>query len=351
MSPLPQLDSIPRFALAPDITPIMRLEKLERALAREALPPRIYVKRDDLNLFGGGGNKLRKLEFLIGDALHQGCDTFIASGGRQSNFARLAAAAAAYAGLKCELVLTDMVPRDDESYLLNGNVLLDRLFGAQIHHLPGSADARAFTEKHIAALSNQGRHVYAVGLGGSSPVGGLGYAACAAELVAQEAALDLRFDHVILPNGSAGTHAGLVAGLTALQADPSRIQAFTVLAPLPKASETTVELAQRVLALIDSGRRLDPKTIRIDASQLGGGYGIPTPAMLAAVQLLARTEGLLLDPVYSGKAFAGLLAMIRAGTFDKDAAVLFIMTGGTPGLFAYEPAFRSAAATGKDQPQ
>jgi len=341
MSTLPQLDSIPRLTLAPDVTPIMRLEKLEHALARETQPPRIYVKRDDLNLFGGGGNKLRKLEFLIGDALHQGCDTFIASGGRQSNFARLAAAAAAYAGLNCELVLTDMVPRNDESYLRNGNVLLDQLFGAQIHHLPVSANARAFTEERIAALSNQGQQVYAVGLGGSSPVGGLGYAACAAELVAQEAALDLHFSHIILPNGSAGTHAGLVAGLTALQADPSRVQSFTVLAPLPKASEATLELAQRVLALIDSDRQPDPMTIRIDASQLGGGYGIPTPAMLEAVQLLARTEGLLLDPVYSGKAFAGLLAMIRAGELTKDATVLFMMTGGTPGLFAYEPAFCS----------
>jgi len=340
MTTLPQLDSIPRLILLPSATPIMRLEKLERALAKEAEPPRIYVKRDDLNVFGGGGNKLRKLEFLIGAALHEGCDTFIATGGRQSNFARLAAAAAAYAGLSCELVLTDIVPRSDDSYLLNGNVLLDQLFGARIHHLPGSADARVFTEERIAALRTQGRRAYLVGLGGSSPVGSIGYAACAAELVAQQAALTLSFTHIIVPNGSAGTHAGLAAGFAAMQADPSRIQSFTVLAPLPKAYETTVELAQRVLALIDPDRRLDPKTIRIDGTQLGDGYGIPTPAMFEAVRLMARTEGLLLDPVYGGKAFAGLLAMIRTGALTKNDTVLFIATGGTPGLFAYEPAFR-----------
>lgn len=345
MAILPQLDGIPRLALLPDATPITRLERLERALAETTEPPRIYAKRDDLNVFGGGGNKLRKLEFLVGAALHEGCDTFIATGGRQSNFARLAAAASAYAGLRCELVLTDIVPRSDDSYRLNGNVLLDQIFGAQVHYLPGDADARRFAEQRAADLSTQGRRAYVVGLGGSSPVGGLGYAACAAELAAQEASLGLRFSHIILPNGSAGTHAGLAAGFTAMQTDPSRILAFTVLAPLPKAAEATVQLTQQVLALFAPDRQVSPDAIRIDGTQRGDGYGIPTQAMFEAVQLMAQTEGLLLDPVYSGKAFAGLLAMIRSGALAKDATVLFLVTGGTPGIFAYEPAFRDAATT------
>lgn len=347
MTSLPQLDGIPRLALQPEATPIRRLEKLERALTETREPPRLYAKRDDLNVFGGGGNKLRKLEFLIGAALQQGCDTFIATGGRQSNFARLAAAASAYAGLRCELVLTDIVPRSDDSYRLNGNVLLDEIFGAQIHYLPGNADARRFAEERAADLRTQGRRAYIVGLGGSSPVGSLGYAACAAELATQEAALGLGFTHIILPNGSAGTHAGLAAGFTAMQMDPSRIQAFTVLAPLPKAHEATVALTQQVLALIAPDQQVNPDAIKIDDTQLGDGYGMPTRAMFDAVQLMARTEGLLLDPVYSGKAFAGLLAMIRDGALSRDAAVLFLVTGGTPGLFAYEPAFRGAVSPGR----
>jgi D-cysteine desulfhydrase len=168
----------------------------------------------------------------------------------------------------------------------------------------------------------------------------LGYAGCAAEIVAQERELGLRFGRIVVPNGSSGTQAGLTAGLKGLGDAPSRVHAFTVLAALDQACAATKQLAGETLALLDPGAAIDEDDIVITGDQLGRGYGEPTEAMIEAVRLLARTEGLLLDPVYSGKAFAGLIAAIRSGAWAGEAAVLFIMTGGLPGLFAYEPAFR-----------
>ena len=335
---LDTLQERPRYALLEGPTPIQRLTRLEHALGRSDCPG-IYVKRDDLMGLGGGGNKLRKLEFLIGEALAQGCDTFITTGARQSNHARLSAAAAAHAGIACELVLTDTVAREDEAYRRNGNVLLDDLFGATVHRRPAGTDAIAAANDRAAKLVASGRRPYVVGSGGSSPIGCLGYAACAAEIRAQERDLALSFGRIIVPNGSSGTHAGLAAGLTALNDAASRVLSFTVLAPLESAIESTQRLAAETLALLgpdEAGRAID---IVVSGSALGEGYGVPTVAMFEAVRLVARTEGLLLDPVYGGKAFAGLLAAIRSGALG-DAPVLFLMTGGLPGLFAYEPSFR-----------
>jgi L-cysteate sulfo-lyase len=334
-----QLEQRPRYALLEGWTPIQRLERLERAIGRSG-GPGIYVKRDDLMGLGGGGNKLRKLEFLIGDALAQGCDTFITTGARQSNHARLSAAAAARAGMACELVLNDTVARDDEAYRRNGNVLLDDLFGATIHRGPRDADALMVAQERGAELLAMGCRPYVVGSGGSSPVGCLGYAACAFEIVEQERELGFSFDRIVVPNGSSGTHAGLVAGLKALGNEASRVISFTVLAPLEKAAETARRLATETLALLDPKQVLDDGDIAVLGDQLGEGYGVPTAEMFDAVRLLARSEGLLLDPVYGGKAFAGLLAGLRSGAWD-EGPLLFVMTGGIPGLFAYEPAFRS----------
>jgi D-cysteine desulfhydrase len=330
----------PRFTLIDQPTPIQRLTRLEQALGCPACPP-IYVKRDDLTGIGGGGNKLRKLEFLIGEALEQGCDTFITTGARQSNHARLTAAAAARAGLSCELVLTDTVARDDEAYRRNGNVLLDDLFGATVLRRPGDADALAVARERAVQLSALGRRAYVVGSGGSSPLGCLGYAVCAEEIMTRERELGFRFGRIILPNGSSGTHAGLAAGLKAAGDDPARIESFTVLAPIETARTVTTGLAARTLALIDPGGAFAGGDIVVTGGQLGEGYGVPTDAMFEAVRLVARSEGLLLDPVYGGKAFAGLIAAIREGAWRGAQPVLFVMTGGLPGLFAYEPAFRS----------
>ncbi len=330
----------PRFAMIEEPTPIQRLARLEGALGCTDCPP-IYVKRDDLMSIGGGGNKLRKLEFLIGEALAQGCDTFITTGARQSNHARLSAAAAARAGLACELVLTDTVARDDEAYRRNGNVLLDDLFGATVLRHPAGVDALAVARERADRLIAAGRRAYVVGSGGSSPLGCLGYAVCAEEILAQEQAAGLRFARVIVPNGSSGTHAGLAAGLKGAGDTPARIESFTVLAPIETARTITAELAAQTLALIRPDSAFAADDIVVSCGQLGDGYGVPTDAMFDAVRLVARSEGLLLDPVYGGKAFAGMIAAIRESAWRSDEPVLFIMTGGLPGLFAYEPAFRS----------
>lgn len=338
MLPVPPFGQ-PRFALLDHPTPLQRLPRLEDALGGECPP--VFVKRDDLMGIGGGGNKLRKLEFLIGEALSEGCDTFITTGARQSNHARLSAAAAARAGLACELVLTDTVGRHDEAYVRNGNVLLDDLFGAAVIRRPSGTDALSVASERAAQLADIGRRAYVVGSGGSSPLGCLGYAACAQEILAQEQEAGLRFGRIVVPNGSSGTHAGLAAGLKVFGDEPSRVESFTVLAPLETAHDRTVRLAAQALHLLDPDAALTADDVVVSGGQLGEGYGMPTPAMFEAVRLAARTEGLLLDPVYGGKAFAGLIAAIRKGAWRGPEPILFIMTGGLPGLFAYEPAFRS----------
>jgi L-cysteate sulfo-lyase len=337
---LVQLEQRPRFRLVEDPTPIQRLTRLEQAIGCSGSAG-IYVKRDDLMGLGGGGNKLRKLEFLLGEALADRCDTFITTGARQSNHARLSAAAAARAGLACELMLTDTVLRDDEAYLRNGNVLLDDLFGATIRRLPAHADALGAAQQRSKELAAAGRRSYVVGSGGSSAVGCLGYAACAAEIVNQERELGLRFGKIVVPNGSSGTHAGLIAGLKAMGDEASRVHSFAVLAPIEQTFETTRQLADETLDQLVSGELFGNAEVVVAGDQLGGGYGVPTDAMLEAVRLVARLEGLLLDPVYGGKAFAGLLAAVRSCAWGNADPVLFVMTGGLPGLFAYEPAFRS----------
>ena len=219
-------------------------------------------------------------------------------------------------------------------------MLLDDLFGATVLRRAHGVDALAVAKERAVDLSTEGRRAYVVGSGGSSPLGCLGYAVCAEEIMAQERELGLRFCRIIVPNGSSGTHAGLAAGMKAAGDEAARIESFTVLAPIDRARAVTTELAARTLALIDPVCALVEGDIVVTEGQLGEGYGVPTPAMFEAVRLVARSEGLLLDPVYGGKAFAGLIAALRDGARHSHEPVLFVMTGGLPGLFAYEPAFR-----------
>ncbi|WP_374122337.1 D-cysteine desulfhydrase family protein [Variovorax boronicumulans] len=337
MSTAPPLD-LTRFArhrLLDGVTPIQPLARLGKQLGSVE----IFVKRDDLMGLGGGGNKLRKLEFLIAEAQAMGADTILTVGARQSNHARLTAAAAAKAGLACELVLTRSVPRDDEDFVHNGNVLLDTLLGARVHDVADPAAAMPFLQHRTASLRAAGRTVYVAPFGGSSAVGCLGYANCAAEILAQSEAMNTRFDRIVVPNGSGGTQAGLVAGFLAMGRDPRVVQSYTVLAAADKAHATTWGLAQETLASLQPGRKVPGDAIVLVDGQIGGGYGVPTDAMREAVRTMASLEGLLLDPVYGGKAFAGLLQDVRAGKFAKGAKLLFLMTGGLPGLFAYRRAF------------
>ncbi|SDM25060.1 D-cysteine desulfhydrase [Methylobacterium phyllostachyos] len=335
---MPTLDlaRFPRLPLVTRPTPIEPLDGLTAHLGDALNGVRIFVKRDDVAGIGLGGNKLRKLEYLLGAAKAAGADTAITVGGIQSNHARLTAAATARAGLACELFLTRSVPRQDPDYTGNGNRLLDDLFGATVHELPGDADSLAAAEARADALRAQGRTVYTFPSGGSSPTGCLGYANCATEILAQTEALGLTFTQIVTANGSAGTHAGLVAGLAAMACDPRLAKSFAVLAEEPRARAEVLDKANATLALIGTERRVGPEDINLDGRHRGPGYGIPTASMLVAVRLMARTEGKLLDPVYSGKAFAGLLHDVRAGLYPAGSSVLFLMTGGTPGIFAYK---------------
>jgi L-cysteate sulfo-lyase len=337
---LPQaLNLLPRRRLLDGPTPIQRLHGIEGALDSSSNGVRVYAKRDDLMSLGGGGSKLRKLEFLLGDAAAAGADTIIATGGRQSNFARLAAAAAARLGLACELVLSRMVPRAGDEYDRNGNILLDELFGARIHELPASADTTGYAQARAEELRLTGHIAYVATLGGSSPIGCVGYAACALEIQAQSNELDTDFAAVVVPNGSSGTQAGLVAGYRALGLDTTRVRSHSVLAPAASAIAATVEKGNAALTLLGFEASLSSNDVEVSGDQLGPGYGVSTPAMVDAVRLMASREGLLLDPVYSGKAFAGLLADISCGRYEAGDNILFVMTGGSPGLYAYASDF------------
>jgi len=329
------LSRFPRLPLLDLPSPIEPLDGLTRHLGGALDGVRLFVKRDDLARFGLGGNKLRKLEFLLGAARAEGADTVITVGAIQSNHARLTAAAAARSGFACELFLTRSVPRSTDAYTSSGNRLLDDVFGASVHELPAEADSLGQAEARAEELRAAGRRVYVFPSGGSSPVGCLGYAACAAEILTQAEAMGLDLAQIVVPNGSCGTHAGLAAGLRASGRDPRLAKSYAVLETGERAGAITLEKANATLALVEPGATIDADSLVIDGAHRGPGYGIPTDGMIEAVRLLARTEGLLLDPVYSGKAFAGLLYDVRAGRYPAGSAVLFVMTGGVPGLFAY----------------
>jgi D-cysteine desulfhydrase len=335
------LSSFARADLLQGPTPIQRAERLEHLLGLKSQGIGLFLKRDDHMLIGGGGNKLRKLEFHIGAALAAGVDTVITVGGIQSNHARLTAAVCARLGLACELILTRAVPKADVDYELNGNVLLDQLFGAQLQVLAGGSDSLAVAETRATQLRDSGHNVLVIPTGGSTPLGSLGYARCAAEIAQQETELGLTFNQVVVPNGSAGTHAGLAAGFQLLGRGTSIVKSYSVLSDRDTSAARTRQLTQDALALLGNSAIVQAEEVAIDGSQLGGGYGLPTPAMQEAVRLMARAEGLLIDPVYSGKAFAGLLADLRQGRYRSGDNVLFVMTGGTPGLYAYRETFQS----------
>lgn len=328
------LSRFPRLPLLGGPTPIQELTRLNADLGGV----RVFVKRDDFTSVGGGGNKLRKLEFLLGEARAQGADTIITIGARQSNHARLTAAASARAGFACELILPRVVARTDDDYVHNGNVLLDHLLGAYVHDLAGDADVAGFAAERIDALARQSRKVYFAPVGGSNATGCLGYAACALEIAEQEATLGLKFSRALVPNGSSGTHAGLAAGFALTPKGAAFAKSYAVYYPADKTRAITLGIARDVIAKIGASCDISESDILVDGDHRGEGYGIPTQRMIDAVRLMARTEGLLLDPVYSGKAFAGLLHDIRAGAYKPGECVLFLMTGGTPGLFAYRAA-------------
>jgi len=318
------LNDLARISLTCLPTPLHDLERLSRTLRG----PRMWVKRDDLTGLALGGNKVRKLEYLIADALQHKATTVITGGAGQSNHARQTAAAAARYGLRCILVLGGMAPPT-----LTGNLLLDRLFGA---HLRWAGDRDLYTAMDEAAQEEQaaGRTPYIIPVGGSNVIGASAYVAAMQELAKQAAQLSLRIDHIVVASGSGGTQAGLVVGARAVNFG-GRITGISVSQPTATFKAGILDLARLTAAHLDLRFDIAPDDVQVNDSYLGAGYGVMGEPEREAIALLARTEGLLLDPVYTGRAMAGLLDLIRRGEITHKETVLFWHTGGAPALFAY----------------
>ena len=295
--------------------------------------PSIYVKRDDCTGLATGGNKARKLEFLLGDALQQGCDTLITVGGLQSNHARQTAAAAAQAGLGCELLLQEIQGAPEGNYEYNGNLLLDELLGARVHRYAANAFMQEELETFAAAQRDKGKKPYLVPVGGSNTTGALGYVVAMQELLEQCVSMGIMPSHLVLATGSAGTQAGVLAGLAAAR-NPMKVIGVTVSTSRAAQENKVRRLLHDTCDLLGIERPDDEAVVCDDGYYLPG-YGIPNEEMTQAVRLLAEREGLLLDPVYTGKAMAGLLDMVHSGLLEADDTVVFLHTGGSSGLFAY----------------
>jgi len=330
------LAAFPRVRLGHFPTPLEFMPNLTRHLDG----PNLYIKRDDCTGLATGGNKTRKLEFLVADAMRQGADTLITQGAVQSNHARQTVAAAARVGMKCKLLLEQRVPDAAPEYEESGNVMLDRLMGGEIvARLPSGTDMQKAMEDLAQELRAAGGKPYVIPGGGSTPVGALGYVACAQELLTQSFEQGVRMDHVVHATGSAGTQAGLVVGLRASNSGVP-VYGVSVRAPKPKQEENVWNLVRRTVEFMRlPAASVERADVVANADYVGEGYGIPTEGMLEAVRMLARLEGILLDPVYSGKGMAGLIDLIRKGHFKKGENIVFIHTGGSAGLFGYRQAF------------
>jgi D-cysteine desulfhydrase family pyridoxal phosphate-dependent enzyme len=330
--------SLPRFPLATLPTPLHELPRLRDALGGPAKSPRIFIKRDDLTGLALGGNKARKLEFLVADAVQQGANVLITTGATQSNHARMTAAAARVAGLECHLVLTSKGSHPP----LQGNLLLDRVYGATVHHVPAPDDPKlalgndeAKVREVEQMLRTAGKIPYVIAVGGSSGVGSLGYTLATAELVEQLLTLGVKPSRLYYASGSRGTQAGLTLGAKACNAS-YRLHGVAVSTGEPEKTHRAFHAANSAAETLGLSTRVTYDDLFTDNTCIGEGYGIPTPECLDAIALLARTEGILVDPCYTGKGMACLITHVRRGELRPDETVVFLHTGGAPGMFTQE---------------
>lgn len=326
-----QLARFPRRRYTHGFTPLEKLERLTDHLSG----PNLFVKRDDLLGLTAGGNKTRKLEFLVADALAQGADTLVTVGAVQSNHCRLTLAAAVKEGLKCRLVLEERVygSYDPNS---SGNNFLYKLLGAEkIEVVEGGADLAAALAEVNDVLRCEGRKGYIIPGGGSNSLGALGYVSCAEEILQQSFDLGLRLDHIVVSSGSGGTHAGMVVGNVGNNSNIP-ITGISVRAKKESQKEKLHILANETADLLGVRGGIPREAVTVLDDYVGEGYSLPTEGMIEAVQLFARLEGILLDPVYTGKTAAGLIDLVRKGRFGRDDNVLFLHTGGAPALYAYQ---------------
>lgn len=324
------LSRFPRVSLAHLPTPLEHMPRLSAELGG----PQIWVKRDDCTGLASGGNKTRKLEFVMAEAIAQGADTIVTVGAVQSNHVRQTAAAACKLGLACEVLLEHRVQDPSDNYANSGNVFLDRMFAANLREYPGGTDFDKALQDVAEEVRSGGGNPYVVPGGASDKIGALGYVNCAIELLTQANDRGLVIDHLITATGSAGTQGGLIVGLKAINSNIPLL-GIGVSAPQDEQEQKVFDLAEVTADHIGAQGVVKRVDVVANCNYIGDGYGIPTESMNEAVTLLARTEGLLFDPVYSGKALAGMIDLVRGGEFSGAENIVFLHTGGSAALFAY----------------
>lgn len=328
------LSQFPRRRYLTASSPIEKLTRLSKHLGG----PAIYMKRDDLLGPAGGGNKTRKLDFVVADALEKGADTLITCGAIQSNHCRLTLAAAVKEGLKCHLVLEERV-KGTYNPKAAGNNLLYHLMGvASITVVEGGSDLMAAMQRIADDVTSQGGHPYLIPVGASNEIGALGYVSCAEEILGQMFDEGIRYDKVICASGSTGTHAGLVTGFFGNRSGTPVI-GINVSRPKEAQEELVYGLVNKVAATVGIQNPVAREKVVCFGDYVGQGYSLPTQGMIEAVRMLAETEAILMDPVYTGKAMAGLIDLVRKGYFDAKEKVLFVHTGGSPALHVYAECF------------
>ncbi len=328
------LAQFPRRRYTPNATPIEKLEHLSKHLGG----PNLYVKRDDLLGLTSGGNKTRKLEFLVADALAQGADTLITVGAVQSNHCRLTLAAAVKEGLKCRLVLEERVPGSYKKDASGNNFLFHMLGVEKISVHKSGEGLAAVMQEHVDELAKEGRKGYIIPGGGSNKLGALGYVACAEEVLQQSFDMGISFDQFVCSSSSGGTHAGLVTGFVGNNANIP-ITGISTRAESEAQINKLHKLAQETADSLGIAGGIPKEAFTVLDAYVGEGYSLPTDGMIEAVKLFAQLEGILLDPVYTGKTAAGFIDLVRNNHFDANANVLFLHTGGSPALYAYQDLF------------
>ena len=329
-----KLTRFPRVRITHGPTPLEPMTRLSKLLGG----PNLWIKRDDCTGLASGGNKTRKLEYLMADAVHKGADTIITQGATQSNHARQTAAISAKMGLACHLILENRTGLTSNDYRASGNVFLDRLYAAKLSEVPADTDMNAAMAALAERLRAEGRKPYVIPGGGSNAIGALGYVTCALELAQQAIEQGLVIDQLVHATGSAGTQAGLVVGFEGARTQIP-VLGIGVRVPSGPQEAKVFALAEETADLLGVPGSVARESVVANCDYVGTGYGHPTAGMIEAVTLLAQTEGILLDPVYSGKGMAGLIDLVRKGRYRKDQNIVFLHTGGSVGLFGYQHAF------------
>ena len=325
------IENFKRVSLGHFPTPIEHLKSISDYLDG----PQIFIKRDDCTGLATGGNKTRKLEFILADAIDKNADLVVTVGAIQSNHARQTAAACAKLGLKCLIVLEQRLKDAPEIYMSSGNVFLNKVFGAEMILCPPDRDVKDYADEIVKEKKHSGENPYFIPVGGSNHLGELGYIECMREIIENQN--NNQFTHIILATGSGGTHAGLVAGKTIFQSE-IKVIGISIKDNKSNQEERVYQLVTNSLKYVDSSAP-NREDVFVDDSYVGPGYAEPTDGMRKALSLMATREGILLDPVYSGKAFDGLIGLVRSNFFKTTDKVLFLHTGGSAAIPAFEWAF------------